>query len=125
MRAWLLDDLTGIEHLRIADATDPRAGPGEAILEIAYAGLNPAVRSLAERQSPVHPPLPHVLGRDGIGRVTEVGSGVSDLRVGDKRAILRGDVGVSRWGTFAERVTVPVENLVQTPADWTDQEAAG
>src|SRR5260370_5981565 len=102
MRAWLLDDLTGIEHLRIADVPDPRPGSGEAILEVAYAGLNPADRYLAERQYPVKPPLPHILGRDGVGRVTEVGSEVSDVRVGDKRAILRGDVGGSRWGTLAQ-----------------------
>ncbi len=125
MRAWLLDALTGIEHLRIADVPDPKPGSGEAILEISYAGLNPADRYLAERQYPVKPPLPHILGRDGIGRIAEVGPGVKDVRVGDKRAILRGDVGGSRWGTFAARVAVPVENLVEAPSDWTDEQGAG
>jgi NADPH:quinone reductase len=125
MRAWLLDDLTGIEHLRLAEVADPAPNPGEVILEVQYAALNPADRYLAERQYPVKPALPHILGRDGIGRVVQVGDGVSEIRVGDQRAILRGDVGVSRWGTFAERVTVPVENLVQIPADWTEQESAG
>jgi NADPH2:quinone reductase len=80
---------------------------------------------MAERQYPVRPPLPHILGRDGIGRVAQVGEGVSDVKVGDRRAILRGDVGGSRWGTFAQRVSVPVENLVPTPAEWTEQESAG
>jgi NADPH2:quinone reductase len=125
MRAWLLDDLSGIERLRMAEVADPEPQPGEAILEVGYAALNPADRYLAERQYPVKPPLPHILGRDGVGRVLQVGSGVSDVRVGDKRVILRGDVGGSRWGTFAERVAVPVENLVEVPQDWSDQEAAG
>jgi NADPH2:quinone reductase len=125
MRAWLLDDLAGIEHLRLAEVADPAPNPGEVILEVQYAALNPADRYLAERQYPAKPALPHILGRDGIGRVVQVGDGVSEIRVGDQRAILRGDVGVSRWGTFAERLAVPVENLVETSADWTEQESAG
>lgn len=125
MRAWLLDELNGIEHLRLADAPDPVPNPGEVILEVNYAALNPADRYLAERQYPVKPSLPHILGRDGIGRVVQLGAGVERLRLGDKRVILRGDVGGSRWGTFAERVAVPVENLVEAPAGWNQEESAG
>jgi NADPH2:quinone reductase len=125
MRAWLLDELNGIGGLRLADVPDPVAKPGEAILQVRFAALNPADRYLAERQYPVKPPLPHVLGRDGFGRILQVGAGVTELNIGDQRAILRGDVGGSRWGTFAEQLAVPVENLVETPAQWSEQEAAG
>lgn len=125
MRAWLLDELNGIDHLRLAEVPDPTPGPGEVVLGVQFAALNPADRYLAERQYPLKPPLPHVLGRDGIGRVLQLGEGVSQVRVGDKRAILRGDVGGTRWGTFAERVAVPVENLVETPNGWSEEEAAG
>jgi NADPH:quinone reductase len=125
MRAWLLDELNGLDQLRLADAPDPVAQPGEAVLAVQFAALNPADRYLAERQYPMKPALPHVLGRDGIGSVIQIGDGVSQIRVGDKRAILRGDVGGNRWGTFAQRVAVPVENLVETPQEWSDEEAAG
>lgn len=125
MRAWVLDELNGIDHLRLADVQEPVAKQGEVVLEVLFAALNPADRYLAERQYPAKPPLPHVLGRDGIGRVVQVGDGVSEVRVGQTRAVLRGDVGVSRWGTFAQRVAVPVENLVETPSGWTDEQAAG
>jgi NADPH2:quinone reductase len=125
MRAWLLDQLNGIEHLRLADVPDPVPKPGEAILEVQFAALNPADRYLAERQYPMNPPLPHVLGRDGIGRVIQLGSGVSEIRLDDKRIVLRGDMGGNRWGTFAQKVAVPVENLVEAPAAWSDEQAAG
>jgi NADPH2:quinone reductase len=125
MRAWLLDELKGIDHLRLADVPDPAPKPGEAILEVRFAALNPADRYLAERQYPMNPPLPHVLGRDGIGIVLKTGEGVSQVKVGDKRAILRGDVGGNCWGTFAQRVAVPLDNLVETPDDWSDEERAG
>jgi len=45
--------------------------------------------------------------------------------VGDRRAILRGEAGVDRAGTFAERVAVPAQNLVEIPAGWSEQESAG
>jgi len=125
MRVWFLDDLTGLARLRLAEAPDPVPQRGEAILEIHYAGLNPADRYLAERQYPAKPPLPHILGRDGMGTVVQVGGEVSGLRVGDRRAILRGEVGGNRPGTFAQRVAVPVENLVEIPAGWSEPEAAG
>ena len=125
MKAWLLDDYTGVEHLRLAEVPDPIAQPGEVILEIHYAGLNPADRYLAIRQYPAQPPLPHVLGRDAVGTVAHVGSGVSTVRVGDRRAVLRGAVGVTRWGTFAPWVAVPADDLVETPADWSEPESAG
>ena len=125
MRAWLIDDLTGIGSLRLAEIPDPVPHEGEVILRVHYASLNPADRYLAEGQYPAKPPFPHVLGRDGMGTVEQVGPGVTLLRPGDRRAVLRSEVGVNRPGTFAERVAVPVDNLVEIPAGWSDPEVAG
>jgi NADPH:quinone reductase len=125
MRAWLLDDLTGVGSLRLAEMPDPIPQEGEVILRIHYASLNPADRYLAEGQYPAKPTFPHVLGRDGMGTVERVAPGVTLLRPGDRRAVLRGEVGVNRPGTFAERVAVPVDNLIEIPAGWSDPEMAG
>ncbi len=125
MRAWLLDDLRGIEHLRLATVPDPAPQAGEAVLRVRYAALNPADRYLAERQYPAHPRLPHVLGRDGMGTISKLGPDSAALTLGEHRAILRGDVGGERWGSFAEQVVVPAQSLVEIPSGWTDQEAAG
>jgi len=124
MRAWLLDDLTGIGGLRWAELPDPVPQAGEVILRVHYASLNPADRYLAERQYPANPPLPHILGRDGMGAVERLGPGVTLLRPGDRRVLLRGEAGVTRPGTFAERVAVPVDSLVEIPAGWSEPEAA-
>jgi NADPH:quinone reductase len=125
MRAWLLDHFNGIGSLRLGDYPDPSPKMGEAVLKIQYAGLNPADHYVALRQYPAKPPMPHILGRDGIGTVVAVGAGASPITVGDRRIILRGDVGVEKPGTFADLVAVPVENLVDIPAGWSDTEAAG
>jgi NADPH2:quinone reductase len=124
MNAWLLDSTTGLDQLRLAEVPDPVAAAGEVVLALHFAALNPADRYLAEGQYPAHPPLPHILGRDGFGTVIAVGPGVLDVRVGDRRTVLRGEVGVGRWGTFAQKVAVPVESLVEAPADWTEPQAA-
>jgi len=124
MRAWLLDDFTGVGNLRLADVPDPTAQAGEVILEVHYSALNPADRYLAERQYPARPALPHILGRDGMGAVIQTGAGVTSHPVGEKRVLLRGEAGGNRPGTFAQRVAVPAEGLVEVPAGWSDQEAA-
>ena len=125
MKAWLLDDFTGIDGLRLAEVAEPVLQAGDVLLELDYAGLNPADRYLAERQYPAKPPLPHILGRDGIGTVVRVGEGTTGIKPGDRRAILRGETGVNRPGTFAERVAVRAEELVEVPAEWSEREAAG
>jgi len=45
--------------------------------------------------------------------------------VGDRRGILRGEVGINRPGTFAQRVAVPVQDLIEIPSGWSEPEAAG
>jgi NADPH2:quinone reductase len=125
MKAWLLDRMEGIQNLRLGEVGDPRPGPGEAVLALEHAALNPADNYLAQGQYPSRPPLPHILGRDGVGSVVAVGAGVSGLNVGDRRVLLRGDVGVTRAGTFAEKVAAPAESLVEVPDGWSSAEASG
>ena len=125
MKAWLINNFKGIGGLRLADAPDPIPQPDEVVLQVHYAALNPADRYLAENLYPAKPRLPHILGRDGLGTVVDVGCGVGNVCVGDRRVILRGEVGGNRPGTFAQRVAVPARDLVEMPAGWSEPEAAG
>src|SRR5437762_995505 len=125
MKAWLLESLGGLYKLKLGEALDPRPGTGEVVLRVLYAGLNPADRYLAEGQYPARPIFPHILGRDGLGVVESIGDAVTDLKIGEKVSIVRSEIGVTRPGTFAERVAVPVESLVRPPAGWSDEESAG
>src|SRR5437868_1467553 len=101
MKAWLLNQIGELQNLHLLEVPDPVPAPGEAVLEIQYAALNPADRYLAEGQYPAKPTLPHILGRDGIGRVVALGDAVISIKVGDVRVLLRGEAGVNRPGTFA------------------------
>jgi NADPH2:quinone reductase len=123
MKAWLMDGFTGIDKLRLADVADPVPAAGEVLLRVTFAALNPADRYLAQGEYPAKPPLPHILGRDGSGTVVATGPGVEGHPVGQQRAILRGELGVTRWGTFAQLVATPAESLIELPAGWTNAQA--
>lgn len=125
MKAWLLEKFDGLQSLRVADVPDPAAKPGEIVFDLQYAALNPADRYLAQGEYPAKPPLPHILGRDGVGIVSAIGDeDVEDLRLGELRLILRGETGVSRWGTFAQKVAVAADSIVTIPPGWSIEESA-
>src|ERR1035437_7917946 len=67
MRAWLMDSYEGVEKQRLGEVPDPQPGPGQVLLRIKFAALNPADAFLAQAMYPAKPSLPHILGRDGVG----------------------------------------------------------
>jgi NADPH2:quinone reductase len=125
MRAWLMDGFDGIEKLRIADVPDPQPGPGEVLLRMRFAALNPADAFLSIGQYPARPSFPHVLGRDGVGVVEGLGPGVQGISAGETLGVLRCDAGVEKWGTLAEKTVVPAASLARIPAGWSAEEMAG
>ncbi|MBX3330406.1 MAG: zinc-binding alcohol dehydrogenase family protein [Nitrospira sp.] len=125
MRAWLMDSYAGVEQLRLGEVPDPQPGPAEVLLKVRYAALNPADAFLAQGLYPAEPPLPHILGRDGVGDVEIVESRAGNICVGDTVGILRCETGVETPGTLAEKVVVPAESLVRIPDGWSLEEMAG
>jgi NADPH2:quinone reductase len=124
MRAWLLPALTGIDSMTLSEAPDPTVGDDDILLQTHFAALNPADNYLAMNQYPAKPTFPHILGRDGIGTVLAVGKNITTIKPGDTRLILRSEVGVSRWGTLAEKVTVEARYTVPLPEGWSEEQAA-
>jgi NADPH:quinone reductase len=124
VKAWLLDDFRGLDQLHLADVPDPIPGQGEVVIDLEYAALNPADRYLSQGEYPAKPKLPHVLGRDGVGIISSLGRGVEHFHVGQRVVIIRGDTGVFRWGTLAQRVAVTVDSLALPPAGWNAQESS-
>ncbi|MGD0766590.1 MAG: zinc-binding dehydrogenase [Tepidisphaeraceae bacterium] len=125
MKAWLLDNLTGLDHLRLTDVPDPIPADGELLVDLEFAALNPADRYLSQGQYPAQPKLPHVLGRDGVGIIGAVGKNAGPFRVGQRVLIIRGETGVNRWGTFAQRVAVSAQAVAIPPAGWSVRQSAG
>ena len=106
----------------------PRPSPGEVLVELAAASVNPIDVAIAagffEDRMPHVYPL--VLGVDGAGRVIEVGEGVRGLGPGDivHGQFLRAPLGN---GTFAEHAVVtesPGDGALQRAPDGTPAEIA-
>ena len=125
MRAWFMDAYDGVEKLRLVETPDPHPGPGQVLLGIQFAALNPADAFLAQNLYPAKPALPHVLGRDGAGTVLAIGEGVTNAKPGDIAGILRCDAGVEMWGTLAEKAVIPAASLAPVPSGWTTEQMAG
>ena len=120
-----MEKLGTLANLRLADTAEPVCGPDDVLMEMIYSALNPADRYLAEGQYPARPPMPHVLGRDGVGKIVAIGKNVTSWKVGDKALIIRGPVGVDQPGTFAQKALVPTECLAPLPNGWTLEQCGG
>jgi NADPH:quinone reductase len=125
MRAWLMDAYEGVEKLRFDEVQDPEPGPGQVLLNVRFAALNPADAFLAQAMYPAKPPLPHILGRDGVGDVIGLGSGVDRALMGRTVGILCSSVGVEAWGTLAQKVVVPAVDIVPVAPGWSLEQMAG
>ena len=120
-----MDTYEGVEKLRPGQVPDPEPGPGQVLLQMKFAALNPADAFLAQGMYPAKPQLPHILGRDGVGSVIAVGSDVENVRKGDTVGILRCDAGVEVWGTLAQKAVIPAASLAPIPKGWSLEETAG
>jgi NADPH:quinone reductase-like Zn-dependent oxidoreductase len=86
MNASVIYQYGGPEVLRYEDYPDPLLQPGEVLVRVAAAGVNPVdalERSGGTKEwRPV--PFPGVLGWDRSGTVEQLGSGVKGFSVGDQ-----------------------------------------
>lgn len=123
MRAWRFHAFGKLENLSMEDIDLPEPGAGEVLLRVERAALNPADRYMVLGQYPKPGPLPFAVGRDASGTVERALSGGRFQR-GDRVALLRSDLGVSRTGTLAEYVAVPEESLAPLPDGWSLEEGA-
>jgi NADPH2:quinone reductase len=94
-----------------------KPGPGEVRLRHAAVGLN--YIDTYQRSGLYPMPLPSGLGSEAAGVVEEVGSGVADLKPGDRVAYAGGPLGA-----YSDERVMPADRLVPVPAGITDQQAA-
>ena len=93
-------DVPGLMELPV-----PRPAPGEVLVKLTAASVNPMDMGIAMGLIPLPQTFPLVLGVDGAGRVTEAGEGVRGLKPGDTvhGQFFRAPLG---HGTFADYAVV-------------------
>jgi alcohol dehydrogenase, propanol-preferring len=75
------------ERLEVRDVEMGRPGPGQVLVQIEASGLCHTDIHAAHGDWPVKPKLPLIPGHEGVGRIVELGDGVTDLAVGDRVAL--------------------------------------
>jgi len=116
MKAIQVKQAGTADAMELADLPIPEPKANEAVVKLSASGVN--FIDIYFREGRYKAPLPFVLGQEGAGVVTAVGSDVKSVRNGDRVA----------WsgllGSYAEYAAVPAERLVPIPAGVTDQQAA-
>ena len=119
MKALICPSLGPAENLLVTEVEAPRPGDGEALVEIAYAGLNFFDTLIIEGKYQVKPKPPFSPAGEFSGRVVALGPGAQVFEVGDRV------MGVCSYGAAAEQIAIPTTRLVKIPDGLALDKAAG
>jgi NADPH:quinone reductase-like Zn-dependent oxidoreductase len=118
MPAALIDRLGGLP--RAAEAPRPQRGPGEALVQVAAAALNPLDIHIASGRFYAGPPeVPYVPGKEGVGVVVAA----DHVPVGT-RVWFEARGGIGGGGAMAAAAAVEEEKLIPVVGDVDDAAAA-
>jgi NADPH:quinone reductase-like Zn-dependent oxidoreductase len=107
MRAAIINAIGDVPV--VGEFLAPTAGPGQVVVDVTLAGLNPVDRLRAEGYSYLSPVPPLVAGREGVGFLN-----------GDRVYFHE---AVEPYGSFAKQALVNTDHILTVPADLTDEQA--
>jgi NADPH2:quinone reductase len=114
MRAAVLQAF-GTAPVLLADFPEPHPGIDDVVVQLVLAAVNPIDVWVCEGSVAAAMPPPLVPGGEGVGRLED----------GTRVIVRGGGLGVSRHGTYAERVAVHPRSIVPIPEGVTDEQASG
>jgi len=113
MKAVRFEEYGGVDVLKVADVSTPEPGPGQVLVHVKAAGINPGEAKI--RDGLLHSRWPATFpsgqGSDLAGLVAKTGPGVTGFSAGDE-VIGYTDNRASQ----AEYVVVEAQNLTAKPA---------
>ena len=99
MKAIRVHEFGGPEVMKLEDVPDLQAGPGQVVVRVHAAGVNPVEAYVRTGTYAQKPSLPYTPGSDAGGEVMAVGVGVKGVKAGD-----RVYTSAPNSGTYAEQV---------------------
>lgn len=132
-RAVQYDHFGDPEVLRIVDVPAPEPAPGEVLIAVHSAGLNPIDVKTVAGAFPVRPAealgrvrdprrwlrhsFPRTLGRDFAGTITSLGDGVTGLSVGQEvcGTLRSAPTQASARGAVTELLAAPASDVIPRP----------
>jgi len=119
MKAILCTHYGTPDELELADIPQPVAGPGEAVVRVKAAALNFFDLLIIAGKYQVKPPFPFSPASEFSGVVECIGSGATEIAVGDRV------MGSAGHGTAREYIAVAARQLVKIPDKLDFDRAAG
>jgi NADPH:quinone reductase len=95
--------------MQIQELPDPLPGPGQVCIDVHAAACNFFDILMVQGKYQVRPPLPFAPGGEVAGVVRSVGTGVNDVRPGDRVFAFLG------WGGFASVACAPAASVFRMP----------
>jgi NADPH2:quinone reductase len=123
MKAAYIEHIGGPEEIRFGELPKPQPGPGQVLVRVRAAAVNPIDLYIRSGIVTMPLPFPYVVGCDLAGTVEEVGPDASRFKVGDR--VWGSNQGLlGRQGGTAEFAAVDEAWLYPTPTLLPDKEAA-
>lgn len=108
MKAIRVKEFGGPEVLKYIEMEEPIPNENEVRIKLFAAGVNPSDAYTRTGTYSRVPKLPYTPGADGAGVIDAVGSGVKNLKVGD-RVFIATSFAKRNTGTYAEKVVCDEE----------------
>ncbi len=122
MKAVRIHGYGGPEVLVYEDIDTPSPGPGQVLVHVRAAGVNPVDAAVRADSFPTPRQPPKTLGSDGAGVVAAVGTDVQDIAPGDE--VFFTGLGIGSEGSYAECALIAPVQAVRKPANVSFEEAA-
>lgn len=125
MFAMVIRETGGPDVFEYAELETPVPGPGEVLVRVAYAGVNPADWKNRQGYLAQYRPyvFPYVIGFDAAGVVAAIGEGVTQFAEGD-RVFTPTNHGQGGQGSYAEYTLAAVDRVARVPPELELKQAA-
>ena len=123
MRAMVLPKFGGADLFELRNVERPQPGPGEILVRIVAASVNPVDAKIRADGSWARLVPPVILGYDAAGVVEKLGAGVVDFRPGDE-VYYTPEIFSNRFGAYAEYSVVDAALVAHKPARLSFTEAS-
>ena len=116
MKAIRVHEFGGPGALKLEDVPDPKPGPGDVVVRVRAAGVNPVDAYIVTGTYPRKPALPYTPGQDGGGEIVSVGTDVKGFKAADRVYVCGVGNTVAGAGTYAELAVCVPSQLHHLPA---------
>jgi len=118
MKAFVCKEFGPLENISWTEIPEPPIEAGKVRVRIHFSSIGFMDTLMIRGLYQLKPPLPYIPGACGAGEVIEVGSGVSEIKVGDRVSFL------NYYGAFAEQIITDEASIVVLPDAMSYEQAA-